>query len=279
MKAANKLIKSITQWAKREEEIRALILLGSHARKGRTDHMSDIDLCLFVTDPAQFTGQQTWLTQFAPVWVSLAKREEDHEAIKVIYEPGLMVEVGIYPLDALVGMQIALPPYLEPGYVLLVDKDKTALNLPKASRANTPPKPPTVETYQAVIQSFWLNVFNTAKYIWRSELWRVKVFDWRLKQDLLQMMGWHAVLCRGQVDFTTYEGKHLEEWTDTETYTDLMAAFGRFYPADSWRALEETVWIFCRLAENVAEPLNTDYPKALESHFTTLIEDLKTNPD
>lgn len=279
MKAAEKLIKSITQWSKGREEVRALILLGSHARKTRTDRMSDIDLCLFVTNPADLIDDRVWLHQFAPVWASTTEQEGDHKIVNVIYEPGLMVEIGIYATDVLLGMQSALPQYMESGYAILVDKDKTARDLPKPSNTYIPPEDPTPELFHAVIQRFWFNVYNNAKYIWRGEYWRAKTCDWQLKQDLLQMMGWHAALCRGQTNFTIYKGKHLQEWTDPETYTALMSAFGRFYPADSWRALEETIKLFSRLAKEIAETLATDYPQTLEEYFTALITDLKSNPE
>jgi len=278
MNAADKMIEAITRWAQREDRARALILLGSHARGTGTDRMSDIDLCLFVSDPAGFTEQQDWLRQFAPVWVSVTEPEGDHDVIKVIYEPGVMIEVGIYALDALTSMQTALPFYLESGYAILVDKDKAARALPEASGTYIPPETPTPDVFHSVIHSFWFNTFNTARYIWRGELWRAKVFDWRLKQDLLQVMGWHASLCSGQTNFTIYEGKHLQEWADAETVAALKAAFGHFDPADSWRALEETVVLFSRLAKETARALKVAYPQELEAQFTTLIADLKSNP-
>jgi len=279
MNAAQKFIRSFTRWSKSQEDVCALILLGSHAGKGKTDRMSDIDLCLFVAHPADFINQQAWLHQFAPVWVSVIEHEDDRPIIKVIFAPGLMVEISIYSLDALIEMRSALPPYLEPGYEILVDKDKQACNLPKASRTYTPPENPTPEAYLAVTQRFWFNAFNTARYIWRGELWRAKTFDWQLKQDLLQMMGWHAALCRGQANFTTYEGKHLQDWTDPETYAALKAAFGRFDPSDSWLALEETIKIFTRLSKEAAVTLEIDYPQELEANFIDLIADLRANSE
>lgn len=278
MDAAKKFIRAITRWAKGEDQVCTLILLGSYARGARTDRMSDIDLCLFVTDPADYTDQVAWLQQFGQVWVSVTEPEGDHDVIKAIYEPGLMVEVGIYPLETLVGMQTTLPFYLESGYEILVDKDNTARNLPEAGGTYIPPEAPTPETFQGVIQSFWFHVFNTAKYIWRGELWRAKVCDWKLKQDLLQVMGWHASLCRGRTNFTTYAGKHLQEWVDTDTYAALMSAFGHFDTADSWYALEEMIDLFSRLTKEIAGALETTYPQGLEDHFIALVDDLKSNP-
>jgi len=40
MKPPQQLIKTITQWAKTREDIRALILIGSYAKRGKADRLS-----------------------------------------------------------------------------------------------------------------------------------------------------------------------------------------------------------------------------------------------
>jgi hypothetical protein len=63
---------------------------------------------------------------------------------------------------------------------------------------------------------------------------------------------------------------------DPETYTGLMTIFGRFYPADSWRALEDTQRIFSRLAKHVAHALEIHYPSSKDANLTEFIRELQT---
>jgi hypothetical protein len=189
-----------------------------------------------------------------------------------------MVEYLIYPNKALEWMQDSLPSHYEPGYTILIDKDKNTKQLPKASSRFRSPELPTLDAFKKNLKEFWFNAYLEAKYIWRSDLWRVKHYDWQLKGNLLDMMGWHALVISGNQSFTTHEGRDIKQWIDSETFTSLMTVFGRFYPADSWRALEDTIKIFTRLAVDVAKQLKVDPRMDLYEKFMPLIKDLQTHP-
>lgn len=278
MKRPQQLIKTITQWAKSREDIRALILIGSYAKRGKTDHLSDIDLCFFVADPAAYVDRMGWLHELAPVRLAFSEGEGEQVIVRAMHEGDVMVEYIFMPLSALDAMQERLPLHFEPGYQILVDKDRRARKLPKAGGGYAPPEPPTPEIFINAVHRFWFHAHQVAKYLRRGELWRAKHYDWQLKQQLLHMMGWHAAQVGKQSSFTTYEGKRLQEWVEPGTTTALMAAFGRFYPADSWRALDETMKIFTRLAKELAQSMNFRYPQQLQEHLIALIDEMRSNP-
>jgi aminoglycoside 6-adenylyltransferase len=209
MTATDKLLKSIQRWAKNEDAIHTLILLGSHAVKGKTDRLSDLDLAIFVEDPALFMNEQDWFRSFAPVWNVVSERDEDWQSWLVIYEGGAMADFTFYPLDSLDRMQEALPEHFEAGYKILVDKHKLARKLPKASGAIQSPPQPTADAFSDLFDHYWYHAYHVAKYLWRGDLWRAKHYDWALKQNLLKMMGWYASLCLDVRHFTLYEGRQL----------------------------------------------------------------------
>ena len=169
-------------------------------------------------------------------------------------------------------------PHYDPGYSVLIDKDKLTKNLPKASGTARPPERPSEKDFRNTLSDFWLNAYHVAKYLWRRDLWQAKHHDWLMKGNLLEMMGWHSSLVGGQQSFTTYQGKGLQGWISPETFTSLMTVFGRFYPADSWRALEDTIKLFTKLSYDVGEFLNTDPGMNLRDKFMPLIKELQTNP-
>jgi aminoglycoside 6-adenylyltransferase len=278
MDSPKKILKSIEKWAKNQENVRAVILLGSQARRGDTDRLSDIDLHLIVENPNDFTEQDNWFEDFGPVWLSVFKRDNENVNLKIIYEGGVLVEFVISPKSAIEKMDSSLPPHYEPGYAVLDDKDKLTKILPKASGTARPPERPLEEDFQNTLSDFWLNAYHVAKYLWRRDLWRAKHHDWLMKGNLLEMMGWHSLLISEQQSFTTYQGKGLQGWIAPETFTSLMTVFGRFYPADSWRALEDTIKIFTKLSNELAEFLNADPRLDLRNKFMPLIKDLQNNP-
>ena len=273
MRKPNQVIKEIKKWAGDHPAVRAVVLFGSQAQRGKTDPLSDIDLGLFVADQKAFLDQPDWGANFGNPWLRVGTYHGTAYIDKILYEDGTLVEFAIHPVDDLAAMQEKLPGYMQPGYKILVDKDKTARNLPKPGGKTPTPVQPTVEEYSQTLRSFWMDAYQLAKYLLRDELWRAKHYDWQLKQHLLAMMGWHALLVREQAHFTTYEGKRLKQWTDPDTYISLMTIFGRFYPADSWRALEDTIKRFTHLSKEVAETLKADHQPELEKKFQTWLEE------
>lgn len=278
MDTLKKLLKSIEKWAKDQENIRAMLLLGSRSHKGETDRLSDIDLHLFVQNPGNYFENEDWFHSFGPVWLAVQGQDNVQPAWKIIYEDGLLVEFVISPTSTLKNLIDNLPPHFDPGYAVLIDKDKLASHLPKASGNARPPEKPSEETFQNTLSDFWLNAYHVAKYLWRRDLWRAKHHDWLMKGNLLEMMGWHSLLVGEQQSFTTYQGKAIKSWVDPEIFTSLMTVFGRFYPADSWRALEDTIKIFTKLSVDVGKALNIDPRLDLHDKFMPFIKDLQANP-
>ena len=279
MSRAKQLIKEIKKWANDQPEVRAAILFGSQAQRGQADPLSDIDLALFVREPKAFLADTTWVEAFGPIWLQVRETLETTFIEKILYEDGTLVEFVIQPLENLQAIQANLSEHLEPDYKVLVDKDQAARDLPKADGQTQTPDHPSSEAYNQTLESFWLNAYQVAKYLFRNDLWRAKHYDWQLKQNLLAMMGWHALLVRRQEHFTFYEGKRLQRWTDPDTYLSLMTVFGRFYPADSWRALEDSIKQFNRLSREVAASLDVDPRPELAEKFQAWLAEQREEAD
>ena len=278
MDPANKTLKSIVKWAKQEETVRVMLLVGARALKGRVDRLSDINLEIFVMEPTRFADNTDWLAAFGAIWLSVSHTEGSEVHQKAAYADGLVVECRFHPLQELNEMRDLLPSCYEPRFDVLVDKDKLARDLAKPQGKEPTPASPPENIYREAIEQFWWEAFYAFKYLWRGELWQSKHYDWQLKQRLLQALGWHAVVCEGKDNFTFTEGKHLAEWADPESYAALMTVFGRFYPADSWRALKATIQLYTRLMKAIGSQLGYPYPQDQESKFISLAKDLQANP-
>jgi aminoglycoside 6-adenylyltransferase len=278
MESAKKLLKSIEKWVKEEDNIRVAVLIGSHVQKTKPDRLAGIDLDIFANRPADLVKNDAWMTDFGDPWLTRLTDEEDLILWNAVYEDGMLLAFYIQPMTVLNAIQKELPPYYLPQYKVLIDKDHMTRDFPKAQPSLSHPEKPSPEVFTDVLQQFWLDAYYTARYLWRGELWRAKHYDWQLKQNLLRMLSWHATLVHNRTFFSAHEGNHLSEWVDTNTYTSLMPTFGRFYPADTWRALEETVKVFTQLAKEVAPVIGVNYPGQWEDKFMALEEDLKANP-
>ncbi len=94
MPSAKKFIAEFPDWAKSEDGIEAVALVGSYAR-GQQRADSDIDLILIVKNPNHYLGSEHWFMRFGSI---REVKDEDYKAVKsrrVTYTNGLEVEFGI----------------------------------------------------------------------------------------------------------------------------------------------------------------------------------------
>ena len=91
---AEQFITEFTEWAKEQDEILGVLLVGSYARNSaRPD--SDIDLVIITNKPEIYLNDDRWIKNFGVV---KQIREEDYKMVqarRVFYKNGLEVEYGI----------------------------------------------------------------------------------------------------------------------------------------------------------------------------------------
>lgn len=84
----------LTRWASSRSDLRALALVGSHARNAATDS-SDVDLVIIANDPKIYLDDTDWVWQFGMV---ARQQVEDYgrlTSLRVWYRAGLEVEYGL----------------------------------------------------------------------------------------------------------------------------------------------------------------------------------------
>lgn len=98
MKTPEEYIDKISQWAKTQDVIAALALVGSHARKqARPD--SDIDFLLLCNDKEALLKNLSWINHFGKV-VSFSREAWGIvTSVRVFYKDKQEVEFGIGPLS------------------------------------------------------------------------------------------------------------------------------------------------------------------------------------
>lgn len=117
------MIEAVRRWAEGRADIRALALVGSHAR-GDARPDSDIDLVLLCTDPERYVRATDWISTFGEVARSSLEDWGDVRSVRVTYRSGTEVEFGIAGLD-----WAAIPPdrgtadVLRNGVRILLDRE------------------------------------------------------------------------------------------------------------------------------------------------------------
>lgn len=99
-------LQSFARWASQRSDLRAVALVGSHARNAATEG-SDVDLVIVARDPDAYLRERAWLDPFGRVQRVQVEHYEKVTSLRVTYEGGLEVEYGLTdeswaasPLDA-----------------------------------------------------------------------------------------------------------------------------------------------------------------------------------
>jgi aminoglycoside 6-adenylyltransferase len=270
--------RGIVGWAMREDDVRAVTVVGSRARADPpADDWSDLDLMIYARTPARLLSDTDWLATIWPVWVSVPfLTAGDEPELLVLFAGGHDVDLVINPVASLVDMaeRGVLPPGHRRGARVLVDKDDLVSHtLPSSFGPPNGPLPSAAE-YSAQVAGFWYGAHYVAKQIRRGDLWVVKIRDAELKGAVLRMTEWHARAANPSVD-TWHMGRFLERWADPRVVAALSGAFGRFDVADSWAALLATMDLFTWIARETAERLGFAVRFELSGVVTELVHRLR----
>ena len=281
--AYERLAERFSAWAQGEEDIRAVIVVGSRARTDHpADEWSDLDIGVVTTNPRRYCESSDWLQHVGAVWLTFVEPTADGRSMerRVLFEGGLDVDFASLPADmfhqmAAMGMPADIADVVRRGVRILVDKDGLAASLQPPSLEPPLPEPPSQADFDEVVHDFWYHAVWTAKHLRRGELWWAKSgCDNSLKERLRRMMEWHARAVQGQAHDTWLRGRFLEEWADARAVAGLREAFAHYDGEDIWRALFVTMDLFRWLAMETAERLGLAYPMLGDERATTLVKQL-----
>jgi aminoglycoside 6-adenylyltransferase len=152
----NAVIRRLVQWAGNRDDIRALLLTSSRTNPDApVDVFSDYDVILVVTDIRPYFEDKSYLSDYGPVLVVFKNPVDQENGFDCFgdithYEDGTKIDYGFFPVEWLrwVAEQPELPPDLDVGYSVLLDRDHLADGLKPPTHTAYIPTPPTEPVYQ-----------------------------------------------------------------------------------------------------------------------------------
>ncbi len=275
MNANQQLLEAIISFANINENISALILIGSQARIEKyADQYSDIDLIMVVNNPEYFISTDEWLEYIGSPHISFIEPTIVGEREKrVMFDNALDVDFLIIPqehvqnvIQSNTGMEI-----LRNGYKMLVNKQ----NLTIPSLTNPFGQSCSVsseDTFINTVNDFWYHAIWTTKKLLRKELWSAKFcVDSYMKWKLLWMIEQYEYVKHGQSYNTWYGGRFIDSWADAEITDRLCKTFAHYENTDMISSLFETMNLFRDLAIQVAEGYEFDYPLHADEYATNWV--------
>ncbi|MGR6318205.1 aminoglycoside 6-adenylyltransferase [Micromonospora soli] len=255
------LLAAIAMWAQQRHDIRAALVVGSHARADvPADQWSDIDIVIVVDDPTTYATDGSWLTTFGRPLLTFTEPTAVGGFIerRVLFDTGQDVDFALLPSAAVeqIGTDPEAATVWGRGFRVLVDKVNLERRLPGGA-APVRPAPPDTAVFGHLTHDFWYHALWTAKKLRRGEVWIAKeCCDCYLKTLLVRLLAWHAQASR-PVD-TWHGGRFLERWADRQALHDLRSAYASYDADDVARALWATVDLFGRLERKCADRLGLE---------------------
>jgi len=281
------LLQNFIRWADGQEGVRSAMVIGSRARRDHpADEFSDLDLSIFVEDPALYLGSTEWLDQIGTPWLSFVEPTGDrrHWERRCLFAGGLDVDFAFVPAKVVSEMiATGVPPEVSDifrrGFRILFDKDNLLSQIDFHAPGVSQALQVEEAAFLAVVNDFWYHSVWTAKHLRRGELWWSKnCCDGHLKELLRRMLEWHAHSGANVQKNTWLRGRFLEEWADPRAVHALKSTFAHYDLDDIWRALLATMDLFGWLSRETAELNGFGYPEDGSTSAIAFVEGLCNRP-
>jgi aminoglycoside 6-adenylyltransferase len=256
-----RLEREFTVWAQAQADMRAAIVVGSHARiDPPPDEWSDLDLIVFTTDMEKYAADRGWLERFGAVTIAVLEhsRRGDAEWL-IVYDNGFKFDV------LLASVMESGPIDTTPYDIVLVHGARVLFDLSDpANRLNldvsVPAPLPAAAEFSEALNHTWLTALRAAKFIARGDLWRAKIAcDSQLKTQVLTMLEWHTLAGDPQRR-VWHDGRDIAQWADRRAVMALPGSFAAYNAADLRRALFATLDLYRWLAIETAQRSGVIFP-------------------
>lgn len=256
----------LCELAEKDEDIRAVIAIGSYTRKDSpADQFSDLDLIIVTTVPESwYSGEypaklgEVGISFIEPTLGGGAERRciygADRDVDMIIFTPE---QFGKALTDGVAEW------VMDRGYELLCDKEDYTIWIPRYVSPKVSREVMSADEFVNLVNDFYFHNIWAYKKLKRGEMWSaVMCINGYLKERLLKIIEQYH-MCIYDCD-VWHDGRFLDRWADPYVAEDLEECFARYYYPDCVSALEATHLLFARLARELAEKLGYPYPKGAE---------------
>jgi len=270
-----KIINNFTHWGKNCDNLHAALVIGSQARTdNKADKYSDLDIIMFVDDPALFLASDQWLKDIGEYHISFIENTMGGlKERRVLFGGALDVDFIIVPTDKMDALGGGMATeILQSGYRILVDKIGLQEKLPLISTEKQPSALPTQQDFTNLTNDFWYHSVWTAKKLKRGEIWAAKFcVDSYMKWQLLSIIEHHARTMHGAEYNTWYGGRFIDKWAEPWILEKLAECFAHYNKDDIKNALLATMDLFRMVATQIADKLEFEYPYEADNFATTWV--------
>lgn len=152
------IIKEISDWALKNDEVRVVLLTSSRANPNVVaDKFSDYDIELVIRNYDSFIADKEWFSLFGEVLITIDGEEKNHYMCMVIYKDHVRIDFRIYSIEnfiKIVNREDLIQDW-DIGYKVLLDKDNYTRTIKEPTYTAFTIVKPSQEEFKELVTDFW----------------------------------------------------------------------------------------------------------------------------
>ena len=282
MRTEQEIFDLILNFAKNDENIRAVVLNGSRANPNAPkDLFQDFDIACLVKDVTPYMRNPEIPKLFGEILI-LQEPEDMQDppsenvgtyAYLMQFKDGNRIDLGFLPLDR-------LDEWIKDSQtIVLVDKDNILGDIPPASDRDYLAKKPTDKQFQDCCNEFWWVTPYVAKALWRGELTNAKhTMDVYVRDQLMKMLVWYFGVKTDFKKAPGKAGKYITKRVEPDLWAELEKTYSDANFENIWESLFVMGSLFRRLAKAVASHFGFQYPQQDDDNVSEFLPRIKNLP-
>ena len=282
MRTEREMFDLILNFAKKDENIRAVVLNGSRANPNAPrDLFQDYDIACLVNDMTPYIRNKNIPPLFGEIMILQEPEEmqeppaenDGHYTYLMQFKDGNRIDLSFDPPEL---FKAVIEDSLT---VVLLDKDGILGQVPPSSDKDYIPKPPTRKQFQDCCNEFWWVSPYAAKGLWRVELTYAKhMQDEYIREQLMKMLVWYFGV---KTDFKKSPGKlgkYLKADLEPEIWKELETTYSDIDIQHIWDSLFAMGSLFRKLAKAVAAHFGFQYNQQEDDNVTEYLRKIRNLP-
>ena len=282
MRTEQEMLDLILNFAKNDDNIRAVVLNGSRANSNAPkDIFQDYDIACLVNDMAPYMQNKNIPPIFGEIMILQEPEDmgdppadkDGHYTYLMQFKDGNRIDLSFDPPEL---FKSVLEDSLT---IVLLDKDGILGSVPPSSDKDYLPKPPTEKQFRDCCNEFWWVSPYAAKGLWRGELTYAKhMQDDYVRAELMKMLVWYFGI---KTDFKKSPGKlgkYLKADIEPEIWSELEKTYSDADFDHIWESLFAMGSLFRKLAHSVAAYFSFQYNQKEDDNVTEYLSKIKDLP-
>lgn len=285
MQARDEKLKAIIEWARKNGDIRVVLLTSSLVNPlAIVDEFSDLDIELIFEDINPYVTDKQWLSLFGtPISVveeDISYFEGKHAMKMVLYADHVKVDFKLYRKTEFLE-EVKAPELQEDwdlGYKVLLDKDGLTRELKPPTYQSVLIKKPSEKKYNQVLNDFWWDTTYVAKCLVRDEIFYAKFMSENELRSgyLIQLLEWYIASEHNWNITTNKYGRYFKRYLPADLWQKIEKTFSGSSIEDNWNALFAFADVAHYYGTNLAEKLGYTYPLSHEQDVRKYLEHMRS---